>query len=338
MHITTLVLFAASLSISYFLLQRLHHVLYRQRELFRYPSLTLLAPFTNLAYVAHIALLRGRSGTEILHEKHRTAPVIRLGPNRLSFSDPAAIKDIYGTNTLCSKGDQYSTPGGTPNLLSVVDREWHSIKRKRMSAAFATVHLLDWQEKVVDRLQALLSVMDGYCAEESIESDRTFDLRYWSHLFTLDTIMSIALSYKSSFLENGSDMTTVETVDGEQQTVHLRDCLFAVNRSLGATVWSKAAFPWLRKLSALHPWAKRQLHLASQWRDVTRFLQRDRVKRYEQGEPLDDLFSCLLEDKSGRELRLVEEELVAETGHLGMLACTAECQVCEGKRLTVFCS
>lgn len=43
-------------------------------------------------------VLGGKSEKEHirLHDKH--GDVVRLGPNFLSFSDPAAIRDIYGLN------------------------------------------------------------------------------------------------------------------------------------------------------------------------------------------------------------------------------------------------
>lgn len=313
MSSVTLLLVGLSTAFIWLCFRRLFLVLVSHRSLLRYPSLNRLCPFTNLAYIAQNALLSDLTRTEYLHTQHRKHTVIRLGPNRLSFASPHAIRDIYGTKSVCSKGDQYSTPGGTPNLLSVVDRSWHAVKRKRMSAAFATSHLIDWQDKVVDKLDKLVCVMDTQCARNSAK----LDLRYWSHLFTLDTILDIALSCQSGFLDQSRDIIEAETAEGRRDAVSLRECLFAVNRSVGPIIWSETAYPYLRRFCGLYGPARRQQKLASRWKDIARFLARGRVERYRQSEKLDDLFQCLLQDKAGHWLSLSEDELVAETAHLG---------------------
>ena len=53
---------------------------------------------------------------------HRRHPVIRTGPNSLSFSEAKAIKDIYGHNTPCRKDGQYIVTAGTHyHLADVID-------------------------------------------------------------------------------------------------------------------------------------------------------------------------------------------------------------------------
>jgi hypothetical protein len=46
-----------------------------------------------------------------LHEKH--GDVVRLGPNALSFSDPKALKTIYGLNKGFTKVWIFATPSST---------------------------------------------------------------------------------------------------------------------------------------------------------------------------------------------------------------------------------
>lgn len=138
----------------------LHQTIARHRHLSDYPSIAPFASITNLAYIVHnVVLPDATTRTEVLHASHARHPVLRLGPARLSVASPAAIKDIYGTGSKCEKGDQFETPGGTPNLLSVVDRDWHAVKRKRLSAAFATSHLVDWEHKVQEKIRHLNAVM-----------------------------------------------------------------------------------------------------------------------------------------------------------------------------------
>lgn len=74
-----------------------------------------------------------------LHQKH---PVIRTGPNSLSYGDPHAIKDIYGHNTPCIKDGSYViTAGSHFHLADVIDKHDHARKRKTLSSAYAIKNL-----------------------------------------------------------------------------------------------------------------------------------------------------------------------------------------------------
>ena len=71
-----------------------------------------------------------------LSELHKKHPVIRTGPNMLSYGHERAIKDIYGHNTKCIKDGAYSVPAGSHfNLADVVDKPDHARKRKVLSSA-----------------------------------------------------------------------------------------------------------------------------------------------------------------------------------------------------------
>lgn len=59
------------------------------RGLRRYPTLDRLAGFTNLSFM--IEAHRGFRSKKLMN-MHKTHPVIRTGPNSLSFGDAQAIK------------------------------------------------------------------------------------------------------------------------------------------------------------------------------------------------------------------------------------------------------
>lgn len=52
----------------------------------------------------------------MLHEKH--GDVVRLGPNTLSFADPAALKAIYGLNKGYVKVSTHTRPGKKWDLIA----------------------------------------------------------------------------------------------------------------------------------------------------------------------------------------------------------------------------
>ena len=62
-----------------------------------------LASLTSLWGVWHVWATADRPPYVHLHKKY--GHVVRLSPNKLSFAQPAAIRDIYGPNGLTQKSD-----------------------------------------------------------------------------------------------------------------------------------------------------------------------------------------------------------------------------------------
>lgn len=313
MQLGFLYLLAASLSVLWILLRTITFVR-DSKDLRKYPSILPLAGVTNLVYIAfnQRARTQGITRSEALLATHNEHPIVRLGPNRLSDASPEAIKDIYGTGSKCIKGDQYTTIGGTPNLLSAVDKQVHSIKRKRLSRAFATVHLLEWEHKVAVNVARLCERIDAHA-----EGGKTLDFRHWSNLFTLDAIMSIALSLDTGFMQSGSATVQITALGGKTRSIDAIECLRSVNRAIEPFVWSKTAYRALKALSFLWPARRRLWDKSADWQAWVRSLVAQRIARGRQGEADDDLFACLLKDSKGQELHLAEAEMAAETAHLG---------------------
>jgi cytochrome P450 len=295
------------------LVVRLWTYFYDSKGLRQYPSIVPLCGLSNIIYIGFNTRARavGSTRSDALLASHRGRPVLRLGPNRLSFARPQAIKAIYGTGTKCTKGDQYTTIGGTPNLLSVVDKHAHSIKRKRFSRAFATAHLLDWEYKVVHNVGKFLKQVDHH-----IDSGQEMDFRHWSNLFTLDAIMSIALSLDSNFIQSGCTSVEVPMRGGKTKTIEAVECLRSVNRAIEPFVWSKNAYTILKALSPVVPGMRQKWISATDWSAYATNLVDQRMKREHEGRCDDDLFACLLKDSKEETLTLSKEEIVAETAHL----------------------
>ena len=282
-----------------------------RKYLRRFHPLTPLCAFTDLAYLIHNAKARshGLTRTEAPYEAHKQHRVVRLGANRLSFADLDAIREIYGTSTKCSKGDMYTTPGGTATLLTVVDKQWHAVKRKRLSAAFATSHLLDWEYKVADKVERLRDQLDRHA-----DITDFIDFRFWSNLFTLDAIMDIALSHHSGFLEAAADIVKLESGSRVEESVSLLDGVRSGNRANEPIVWSAAWFPTLKAASNLIPGYRQRWKLVAKWQDIVQRCVHRRMDMEEEGQGPDDLFSCLLRDGKGRGNALEDSEILAEVG------------------------
>lgn len=80
---------SALLLFTYFIITPIVNYFRDPKGFRKYPSLNALCAFTDLGFVWE-ANKSFRSGA--LLEAHKTSPVVRIGPNSLSYSDLSAIK------------------------------------------------------------------------------------------------------------------------------------------------------------------------------------------------------------------------------------------------------
>lgn len=252
-----------------------------------------------------------------LHEKY---PILRTGPNSLSYGDLRAIKDIYGHNTKCTKDGAYVVTAGTHyHLADVVDKPDHARKRKVLSAAYAIKNLEEWEHKVADKTERLIRQFDKRCTAPMAKGatipdpqDLTVDYRAWTNFFSLDAIADIGLSERLGFLDQGNDSCVAQRPDGSTYRVNLRDCLYLNARKQSLLVWSYDWYPILDKIANFIPFYGHMAERASHWDNIVLQRGMQRLKRYEAGEKLDDFFQALMNDKNGEPNNLEWGEILAE--------------------------
>jgi hypothetical protein len=121
--------------------------------------------FSGISYLPFMILAHGGFRSKSLAELHKKFPVIRTGPNSLSYGDPRATKDIYGHNTKCIKdGDYTAAMGSHFHLADVIDNKDHSRKRKVLSSAYALKILESWEHKFADKTERIIAHMDKICS------------------------------------------------------------------------------------------------------------------------------------------------------------------------------
>ncbi|KAL9095749.1 MAG: hypothetical protein Q9165_002181 [Trypethelium subeluteriae] len=294
-----------------------------------HPPIHPLAPLTNLAYIHHLLRLPpSLPRTFALHRAHAAHPILRLGPNSLSFRSPDSIRDIYGHSSPCTKADMYETArgGGHANILSATDRGVHAVKRKRLAAAFAARNLEGWEGKVRDKCERLVRELDARCgsssggkagiagweAVEEREAGGWVDFRLWFNLFTVEAIADIALSERLGVIEAGDDVVEVQDEKGVTREVKFIDAVHGIGRAIAPIVWSKDAFGTLKWLSKWFEGPRRQWTNLANFGDIVQHLVRKRLHRYEAGKDCGDFVKCLLEDKEGQPLNLSVGEIAAE--------------------------
>ncbi|KAL4807717.1 cytochrome P450 [Aspergillus unguis] len=266
-------------------------------------------------------LLAAHSGfrSRTLARLHKTHPILRIGPNALSYGHPDAIKDIYGHGTACVKDKFYSeTSGSHAHLADVVDKTEHARMRKVLSSAYAIKNLEEWEYKVADMTRRLITVFDSKCTSplqkdtEVPREDLTIDYRAWTNHFTVAAIANIGLSEDLGFLEQGSDSITSESMSGETKQVSFRGSREASGTLTYNLIWAYDWYHVLKRLSTFFPSYRKLWALDSDWNGIVYNRATTRLKRYLAGEKLDDFFTAMMEDKKGTPHNLEMGEIVAE--------------------------
>lgn len=279
-----------------------------------------MTPLSGVSNIPFMLLAHGGFRSRHLAEIHQKYPVIRTGPNTLSYGDVRAIKDIYGHNTKCAKDSSYVITSGTHfHLADVIDKPEHARKRKVLSSAYALKNLEGWEHKVADKTARLIAHFDKCCtaplpATKTVpaKEDLTVDYRAWTNFFSLDAIADIGLSEILGFLDNGNDVVTGRRTDGTRYECNFRECLYQNARKQSLLVWPYEWYPFLNKVSNLVPFYGRMGRLAKDWDGIPLELSHRRLDRYRAGEKLDDFFQALMEDKNGNPNNLEWGEIVAE--------------------------
>ncbi|KAJ9658389.1 hypothetical protein H2201_007829 [Coniosporium apollinis] len=280
-----------------------------------------MSTFSGISSLPFMILAHKGFRSKRLEELHRKHPVIRTGPNSLSYGDVRAIKDIYGHNTKCTKDDAYVLTAGTHfHLADVIDKGDHARKRKVLSSAYAIKNLENWEHKVADKTERLIAQFDRRCTaplpagHNPTPEDLTVDYRAWTNFFTLDAIADIGLSERLSFLDQGSDRCLAQRGDGSTYEVNFRDCLYETAHKQSLLLWNYDWYPVINRLTNIIPFYGRMGRLARDWDGVVLRRATERLKRYQAGEKLDDFFQALMEDKNAHPNNLEWGEIVAEVG------------------------
>ncbi|KAK3303596.1 cytochrome P450-like protein [Chaetomium strumarium] len=141
-----------------------------------------------------------------LHRKY--GPVVRLGPNTLSFSDPEALKTIYGLNKGFIKSDFYVVQQSVvkghslPSLFSTTDNDFHMQFRRCVNSAFAMSALVQYEPFVDNTTKLFLKQTERL----HIDKPKACDFTRWLQFYAFDVIGEITYSKRHGFIEKNEDV------------------------------------------------------------------------------------------------------------------------------------
>ncbi|KUJ08920.1 putative cytochrome P450 pisatin demethylase [Mollisia scopiformis] len=142
-------------------------VIYRRllHPLHIYPG-PFIASFTNIWKFYHYLNGNLHIVEQDLHQRY--GPIIRTGPNSLSFSTPEAFESIYGFNHGFEKGDFYAfardPATGVSNIFSARTHAEHRERRRKVIAS-TTSHVGSYHPVIARHVQHFLSKLSSSSAQ-----------------------------------------------------------------------------------------------------------------------------------------------------------------------------
>ncbi|KAK0109972.1 hypothetical protein ONS95_002639 [Cadophora gregata] len=131
---------------------------------------------------------------------HKYGKIVRLAPNKYSFSDPEIVKQIYGHGSKFVKAPFYG-PFGNPDyvhadLFSEQDPNRHAAKRRKVASLYSMTTLLSY-EPFVDKCNATFcQKLSNFAADEV-----SFDVPQWMQFYAFDVIGEISVGQSFGFLD-----------------------------------------------------------------------------------------------------------------------------------------
>lgn len=254
-----------------------------------------------------------------LSKLHKKEPILRTGPNTISFGSVQAIKDIYGHGTHCTKDESYViTASSHYHLADVVDKGEHARKRKVLSSAYALKNLESWEYKVADKVERMIKQFDKRCTaplpagRHPDPEDLNVDFRMWTNFFSLDAIADIGVSERLNLIDMGDDEVEAQNKDGTLFKARIRDSLYPIARKQSLLLWSYDWYKVIDKVSNIIPYYRQMSKANHGWDGIVLRRGQIRLDRYRAGEKLDDFFQAMMEDKNGCPNTLEWGEIVAE--------------------------
>ncbi|KAF4415182.1 sterigmatocystin biosynthesis monooxygenase STCB [Fusarium acutatum] len=134
---------------------------YSVYQLFLHPLRQLPGPLwarMSSTYLRWTEIHKDRAPKRLLKLHRQYGPVVRVGPNEVSISDPTAYRDIY-TNRANLKEARFYTPFkflGLGNVFASVDPSDHAARRKIMSIPFSHQQVISNEQLIAERVETFI--------------------------------------------------------------------------------------------------------------------------------------------------------------------------------------
>lgn len=178
-----------------------------------------------------LAWLRGTYVFDVTALHVRYGPIIRVGPNQLSYTTSAALKTIYGHHHVGMEGfsefekdpvEYMEAPNGVHSILSAPAVD-HQRYRKLLSNSFSANGMKDMQPRVQAFAELLITGLKEETAknEGGKETKHYTDMVQWYNWTTFDLIGSLAFGSSFGCLEHRREHPWIKAVFGGVKFAYL---------------------------------------------------------------------------------------------------------------------
>ncbi|KAK0609956.1 cytochrome P450 [Bombardia bombarda] len=175
-------------------------------QLFFHPLAKFPGPFyTRVSYLAVCKwTLQGRWSHTIKELHQRYGPVVRVGPNTLSFSTVHAARAIYGNKPLFLKNDMYDAfgsglKGGPSGLFPEKDPEVHA----ELKRVFAPCFFEDELRRQEPLVQKYVDLLVDRIEEHEVDKGGV-DINFWARAYVADVISDLSFGEPFGSLADGA--------------------------------------------------------------------------------------------------------------------------------------
>jgi cytochrome P450 len=140
--------------------------------------------------------------------KHASGSIVRIAPNELSFTDPAAWKDIYSSrpgqpnfprDAVDSRFDPVEDTGTLSTDMLVADERNHARQRRTLSHAFSMKALKGQEELITEFVDLFVHRI----RETSENGLKPIDINQWYNYLTFDVIGELAFGQTFGCMATG---------------------------------------------------------------------------------------------------------------------------------------
>lgn len=138
--------------------------------------------------------------SERVHAAHQKyGSVVRVGPNELSFADPAAVREIYTNDVFVKEETFYRAKRifHENHMFSFRDPEAHKQRRKLLSRGFSQASMLDFESSMSDKIKEML---DQWAVRAP---DGPLNVYPWAHWLGFDIVYNLMFDEDPGSLRAG---------------------------------------------------------------------------------------------------------------------------------------
>jgi len=278
--------------------QPIYSYLYDAKSLRRFPA-PACAGLSSLWRVWHNLK---RKHYQAVHNAHQELGThVRIAPNHISISDPAAMPEIYGHGANFLKDAFYD--GGAGKFRHLADarvKSEHQAKRRMLGHVFAQRSMAALEPAIASCIEKLVD-----CVDNAAKTNEPINMRRYFNFFTIDAFSSILYGHTLECLERGTDMVTAETTSGKTYQAPYIKALHGSQSAITTVSMEPGLLPLTKKLFSVHPHKKD----GDMYDDIIYHNTRERMEE----DRLDiDIFSRMIKDGKGELTHLEFGEILAE--------------------------